>query len=84
MSEVEKVPLQEADPALIEEVFSKEADKLTEEDIDLIIAEFRSDRLAFLQAAEAAPKATKRTAGAATKAKEAAANLTIDDLFSDL
>ena len=84
MSEVEQVPVQEADPALIEEIFSKEASKLTEADIDVIIAEFRSDRLAFLQAAEEAPKPTKRSAGAATKAKAAAANLTIDDLFSDL
>lgn len=79
---VEQVPLQEPDPGLIDEIFSKEAEELTDEDIDVIVAEFRSDRLAFLQAAEeGAKKPTKRAAGAASKAKETAANLSIDDLF---
>ncbi len=80
---VEQVPLEAPDPGLIDEIFSKEADKLEDRDIELIIAEFRSDRLAFLQAAEeaAAKPKTRRTASVKTNAKKAAANISLDDLF---
>lgn len=81
---VPQVPLEPPSPALIDEIFSKEADKLTDADIEMIIAELRSDRAAFLQASEeaAAKPKGKRATGIATNAKKAAAQLSIDDLFN--
>jgi hypothetical protein len=51
------------DPRLIAELFDMDPLKLSDQDLDLIIAEFRSDRMSYLQAPvekkEAKAKAVK-------------------------
>lgn len=51
-----------ADPRLIDELFNLDPLKLTDADLDLIIAELRKDRQLHLAAA-AAPKSKKTAAG---------------------
>lgn len=66
-------------PALIQELFDKDPLDLTNEDLDIIIAKFRSDRMNYLQPSE--PK-TKKVAG--SKKALPAPQLDIDIDLGDL
>lgn len=80
--QVPQVPLEAPDPGLIDEIFSKAAEELTDSDIDFIVAEFRSDRLSYLQAAEEGkPTKAARTKTDKSKAKANAAQISLDELF---
>jgi hypothetical protein len=66
------------DPKLIQELFDKDPLSLSDTDLDLIIAEFRQDRMDYLQP----PEEKKGKKASASKAPPA---LSIDtDLLSDL
>lgn len=60
-AEIEPTELPSTDPRLIQELFDKDPLKLEEREIDLIIAEFRSGRMAYLNPPE--PEAKKTTKG---------------------
>lgn len=49
------------DPKLIQELFDKDPLKLTQQDLDIIIGEFRAGRMAYLTPPEATSKSTPRT-----------------------
>ena len=57
----EHIVQQVVDPRLIDELFNLDPLKLTDQDLDVIIAELRKDRQLHLAAA-AAPKAKKASA----------------------
>lgn len=61
-----EVPLQRADPRLIQELFDKDPLSLTDVDLDLIIADFRADRANYIQADKG--KAKKAATAKASKA----------------
>ena len=56
---VPSIPLARPDPRLIQELFDKDPLELSEQDLDLIIAEFRADRVSYLQAEVTKGKARK-------------------------
>lgn len=57
-------------PALIAELFDTDPLKLSDQDLDVIIAELRKDRLTFLETSKGDAKKSK-TKGAASSAKSA-------------
>jgi len=68
-----------ADPKLIQELFDRDPLLLSDVDIDTIIAEFRQDRMDYLQ-----PPEEKKAKGTASRSKSTPA-LSIDpDLLSEL
>jgi hypothetical protein len=71
--------MERPDPKLIQELFDKDPLSLSDTDLDLIIAEFRQDRMDYLQPPE---EKKGKKASASSKAPPA---LSIDtDLLSDL
>lgn len=67
-----------ADPRLIDELFNMDPLKLTDADLDVIIAELRKDRAAHLLAA-AAPKG-KKTIAAGKQAQIPLGDINLADL----
>ncbi len=80
MSETPSIPIERPDPRLVQELFDKDPLDLTDQDLDVIIASFRAERMDYLQPKE--PKAKKTTAKAA--ASKAPAIEISKDLLSDL
>lgn len=77
---VPSVPLARPDPRLIQELFDGDPLKLSDRDIDLIIAEYRADRVSYLQ-----EQAEGKKSKAAAKASKAPAIPVSDQLdLSDL
>lgn len=72
--------MERADPKLIQELFDTDPLKLSDRDIDLIIAEFRQDRMDYLQP----PEEKKSVKGKATTSKAPPAISIETDLLSDL
>lgn len=69
------------DPGLIQELFDKDPLELTDQDLDIIIAKFRTDRMNYLQPPEAK---TKKAAGSSTKKLPAAPELDLGISMDDL
>lgn len=82
MVDVPAQPLVRPDPKLIQELFDKDPLDLTDQDLDLIIQEFRQDRMSYLQA-EKAPKSKAKSSSSAAPAIPVQADL-IADLGLDL
>lgn len=67
------------DPKLIQELFDKDPLELSNQDLDIIIADFRQQRMDYMQPAEAKPKK------ASSKAKPSSPVVEVsDDLLRDL
>lgn len=67
------------DPKLIQELFDKDPLDLSNQDLDIIIADFRQQRMDYMQPAEAKPKK------GSSKAKSSGPTVTVsDDLLKDL
>lgn len=67
------------DPKLIQELFDKDPLDLSNQDLDVIIADFRQQRMDYMQPAEAKPKKSS------SKAKSSGPTVTVsDDLLKDL
>lgn len=79
--EVTPQPLSPPDPHLIQKLFDEDPLKLSDQDIDTIIASFRADRLSYLQPKEEKTAAKK---AAAKKAASAADQAAAADLLADL
>ena len=72
--------IERADPKLIQELFDTDPLKLSDRDIDLIIAEFRQDRMDYLQ-----PPEEKKSAKAKAASSKAPPAISVDpDLLSEL
>lgn len=69
-----------ADPKLIQELFDTDPLKLSDRDIDLIISEFRQDRMDYLQP----PEEKKAGKKASSSSKSPPAISTDPDLLSEL
>jgi hypothetical protein len=67
------------DPQLIQELFDTDPLKLTDRDLDTIIAEFRAERVDYLQ-----PTPEKASKAKAVKASKAPAISLDEDLLKDL
>jgi hypothetical protein len=65
-------------PALIQELFDKDPLDLTTEEIDVIIAKFRSDRMNYLQPEAKTPK--KVSSSKAPAQLDMGLDLSLDDL----
>ena len=73
-------PIALPDPRLIEELFDKDPLELSDQDLDVIIASFRADRVSYLQPTEKKPAKAKKA-----KAISADPDLPItQDLLADL
>jgi hypothetical protein len=71
--------IERADPKLIQELFDKDPLGLSDQDIDLIIAEFRQDRMGYLQ-----PPVEKAGSKAKASSKAPPAIAVSDDLLKEL
>lgn len=67
------------DPRLIQELFDKDPLELSSQDLDIIIADFRQQRIDYMQPAEAKPKKTSARSKASGPTVEVS-----DDLLRDL
>lgn len=67
------------DPKLIQELFDKDPLELSNQDLDIIIADFRQQRMDYMQPAEAKPKKTSSRAKASGPIVDVS-----DDLLKDL
>jgi len=74
-------PLARPDPELIQRLFDEDPLNLSDQDYDLIIAEFRAQRMEYMQ-----PEAEKPKKASASRAKKPAVELGEDaqDLLKDL
>ena len=67
------------DPKLIQELFDKDPLELSNQDLDIIIADFRQQRMDYMQPAETKPKK------GSSKSKSSGPTVTVsDDLLKDL
>ena len=78
-NEVEQVPTERPDPKLIQELFDTDPLKLSDQDIDQMIAYYRSERFDYMQAPEE-KKAKGKAKPVLTEAEQAEAI----DLLSQL
>ena len=79
MSEVEQIPTERPDPNLIQELFDADPLKLSDQNIDTMIAYYRTERFNYMQAPEE-KKSKAKAKPALTPEEEAGAK----DLLSDL
>lgn len=78
------IPLSRPDPRLIQELFDKDPLELSDVDIDLIIQEFRADRVSYLQAQAEGKKTSKSKASSKAPAIPVSDQLDLSDLGLDL
>jgi hypothetical protein len=81
---VPSVPVARPDPRLIQELFDTDPLDLTDQDLDLIIAEFRADRVNYLQEQAVGKKTAKAKAAAKSPAIPVSDQLDLSDLGLDL
>jgi hypothetical protein len=79
--QVELTPISPPDPHLIQELFDQDPLKLSDTDIDSMIAYFRAERINYLRPAEEKPKKAPKAKATKISAEQAAAAA---DLLSDL
>jgi len=81
---VPPIPIARPDPRLIQELFDKDPLELSDRDLDLIIAEFRADRVNYLQEAAEGKKTKAAAKVAKAPAIPVSDQLDLSDLGLDL
>jgi len=72
-----ETPTAEADAATIQELFARDPENLSDQDIDAIVSHYRKKRHIFLQ-----EENTKKAKGSSRGRKDAPKNLSLDDLLA--